>query len=147
MNHGFIETIVGFFVVIIAAIFLFFGYTLTSKQPAKGVTYRALFESVEGITVNSEVKIGGVRIGSVTDIAFDNSFQVIITAKVKKDIKIPKDSSIEVKSSGLMGDKFLEIIPGGDFEFLKDGEYFSFTKSSINLESFVNKIISAFVKK
>jgi phospholipid/cholesterol/gamma-HCH transport system substrate-binding protein len=147
MNHGFVETVVGILVVAVAATFLFVGYCTTSKKPVNAATYKASFESIEGVIASSDVKLGGVQIGVVSDISFDDEFQVVVTMKLNKTVKFPKDSTAAISTSGLIGDKFIEIIPGGDCEYLKDGDTFAFTKSSTNLESFVNKIIASFVNK
>jgi phospholipid/cholesterol/gamma-HCH transport system substrate-binding protein len=147
MNRSVIETIVGLLVVVVAIVSVSVGYVTSSKQPSSGVTYTASFESVEGIVVNSEVKIGGVRVGAVSGITFDKDFQVILSIKVEKSISIPRDSSLEIKSAGIMGDKFVEIVPGGAEDFLAEGDAFAFTKSSTNLENFIGALVSGFVKK
>lgn len=147
MNNNIVETIVGGVVVLIAAVFLTFGYVSTSRQPSNASTYTALFDSIDGIIVNSEVKIGGVRIGVVSDINFDEYYKVVATLKINSKLNIPNDSAAEIKTSGIMGDKFIEIIPGSSDEFLKNNESFTYTKSSVNLESFIAKLVSSFLKK
>jgi phospholipid/cholesterol/gamma-HCH transport system substrate-binding protein len=139
------ETIVGFLVIAIAAAFLFLGYKATNKQPSHGVTYHALFESADGISVNSEVKLGGVLIGTVLGIKIDESYQALVSISVNSDVRIPNDSSLEVKTTGFIGDKFLEVYPGGSDEPLAGGDFFAYTKSSTNLESIINKVIAALV--
>lgn len=144
MKNSIIETCVGFFVVLAAAAFLYFGYTSTSKHPSNGVSYKAVFESIDGIALNSEVKMGGVLLGVVTDIKVDPTYQIVVTMKLNDSIKIPDDSSAEIKTPGLMGDKYIEIIPGNSDEFLSANGTFVYTKSASNLEGFINKIVSAF---
>jgi phospholipid/cholesterol/gamma-HCH transport system substrate-binding protein len=141
------ETTVGFLVIAVAAVFLLFGYQSTNKQPSHGVTYKALFESVDGIAINSEVKLGGVLVGAVSNIKIDESYQVLLDIRIDDNVKIPNDSALEVRTTGFIGDKYIEIFPGGSEEFLAAGDCFAYTKSSTNLESVVNKIISAFVSK
>jgi phospholipid/cholesterol/gamma-HCH transport system substrate-binding protein len=147
MKNSAMETLVGFLVIAIAAVFLLFGYRSTNKQPSHSVTYQALFECVDGISTNSEVKLGGVLVGAVSSIKIDESYQVLISIKVDSNIKIPNDSSLEVRTTGFIGDKYIEIFPGGSDEFLSNGDCFAYTKSSTSLESVVNKVVSAFVSK
>lgn len=148
MQNNLIETIVGVAVIIVAAVFLIFGRISTSKQPSQGsIAYKASFDSVEGIAVNSEVKIGGVRVGFVSNIELDPSFQVVLTLKVDKTLNIPADSSAEIATAGLMGDKFISIIPGGEEESLKEGDSFSYTRSGFSIEKLVGMVVSSFLDK
>jgi phospholipid/cholesterol/gamma-HCH transport system substrate-binding protein len=144
-----VETVVGGIVVLVAVVFLAFGYLSTSNVPngSSGVTYKAVFDSVDGISLNSEVKIGGVCVGAVSSIDFDEAYRVVVTLRVKKNINIPDDSSVAITSSGMMGDKFVAINPGVSESLLESGGTFIYAKSPLNLESIINKVIAAFLKK
>jgi phospholipid/cholesterol/gamma-HCH transport system substrate-binding protein len=143
-----VETIVGGVVVLVAVIFLLFGYLSTSNMPAGGgLVYKAVFDSVDGISVNSEVKIGGVCVGYVSSIDFDESYRVVVSMRIKKSVRLPDDSSVTITSSGLMGDKFVAVEPGASEDLLSAGETFVYAKSPLNLESLINRVISVFAKK
>lgn len=148
MKNSLIETLAGLFIVLVAAMFVIFSYMSTGeKTSGDGVIYKASFDSIDGIAVNSDVKIGGVAVGKVTRIEFDETYQVLVTLKVKKEINIPNDSSLEVVSSGLIGEKYLAVALGTSDLCLKNEEEFLYTKSSTNLEDFLNKVVASFLSK
>lgn len=116
------ETIVGGVVVAIAFVFLCLGYFSTLTTPRGGVVpYKAMFDSIDGIALNSDVKIGGVKVGSVSSIDFDGDYRVVVTLGIQKSIKVPDDSSVAVSSAGFMGDKYIEVQPGGVRLFFRQG--------------------------
>jgi phospholipid/cholesterol/gamma-HCH transport system substrate-binding protein len=143
-----VETVVGGIVVLVALAFLIFGYLTSSTIPSgSGNTYKAVFDSVDGLSVNSEVKIGGVSVGYVSAIDFDKAYRVELSIKVRKGIHIPDDSSVAITTSGLMGDKFVEIVLGVNDDFLENGGIFVYAKPPLNFESLINKLVAAFISK
>lgn len=148
MQNSLVETLVGGLVVAVAVVFLCVGYFSTSSTPRGGaVAYKAVFDSVDGITINSDVKIGGVKIGSVSAIEFDGNYRVVVTLLVRKDLKIPDDSAVAVSSSGFIGDKYIDVQPGGSPTYLGKGDTFLSAKSPLSLESLLNKAILAFARR
>ncbi|ALA62168.1 outer membrane lipid asymmetry maintenance protein MlaD [Rickettsia amblyommatis] len=149
MQQNIIETIIGFVVLIIALLFLIFAYkTGSSITSSKGYQVTAHFQSVEGIAVGSDVMISGIKIGSVKKITLDpNSFYASVYLNINDDVKIPKDSKAQVVTSGLLGGKYISIIPGNDDENLVANEEIKYTQSAINIESLINKIVSSFGSK
>jgi phospholipid/cholesterol/gamma-HCH transport system substrate-binding protein len=148
MRSSITETILGAAIVLVAISFLIFGYLSTEKTPlSNGTTYKAIFESVDGIVLNSEVRVGGVCVGTVTDISLDDSYRVVLKMRIQKKLKFPDDSTVCIATIGVMGEKFIEIKPGGSGTFLENDGTFIFTKSAINLEGIINKLINSLVKK
>ncbi|AFC70209.1 outer membrane lipid asymmetry maintenance protein MlaD [Rickettsia amblyommatis] len=149
MQQNIIETIIGFVVLIIALLFLIFAYkTGSSITSSKGYQVTAHFQSVEGIAVGSDVMISGIKIGSVKKMTLDpNSFYASVYLNINDDVKIPKDSKAQVVTSGLLGGKYISIIPGNDDENLVANEEIKYTQSAINIESLINKIVSSFGSK
>jgi phospholipid/cholesterol/gamma-HCH transport system substrate-binding protein len=141
------ETFVGTLVVLVAAIFLWMGYVSTLKPVSGGVVYKAFFDSTEGISINSDVKIGGVRIGTVAGIDISENYKILLTLRVQKKIKIPQDSSLVVATSGIMGDKYLSVVPGVATVFLQPGESFFKTKGPLNLENLVTNVVGLLSRK
>lgn len=111
------------------------------------MTYKAVFDSVDGIALNSDVKIGGVKVGSVANIEFSPNYQVIVTLHVQKGLVLPDDSTLAIATSGLIGDKYIEILPGCNSEALSPGGTFIQAKSAINIENLINKVVLAFGQK
>ncbi|MCZ6902413.1 MAG: outer membrane lipid asymmetry maintenance protein MlaD [Rickettsia endosymbiont of Ixodes persulcatus] len=149
MKQNIIETIIGFVVLIIALLFLIFAYkTGSSITSSKGYQVTANFQSAEGIAVGSDVMISGIKIGSVKKITLDpNSFYASVYLNINADVKIPKDSKAQVVTSGLLGGKYISIVPGNDDENLAANEEIRYTQSAINIESLINKIVSSFGSK
>ncbi|AFB31350.1 MULTISPECIES: outer membrane lipid asymmetry maintenance protein MlaD [spotted fever group] len=149
MQQNIIETIIGFVVLIIALLFLIFAYkTGSSITSSKGYQVTAHFQSAEGIVVGSDVMISGIKIGSVKKITLDpNSFYASVYLNINDEVKIPKDSKAQVVTSGLLGGKYISIVPGNDDDNLAANEEIKYTQSTINIESLINKIISSFGSK
>ena len=148
MRNSWVETIVGGIVLLVAALFLAMGYKETSSVVYRNAAlYKGSFETVEGITLNSDVKIGGVKIGSVASIELDANNHVLVTVSVRPDLKLPDDSSMAINSSGFLGEKYVEIFPGVSSTYLVSGDTFFHTKPLLNLESIINKVVLALAKK
>ncbi len=145
MEKNYLELTVGSIVLAASLLFVTHIYAIrvglgfsTQKH-----SYAAKFNNVEGISVGSPVKIGGVKIGEVSDINLDKEFFLVtVNIKIQSDIKIPKDSSIMVASSGIFGGKYLEIKPGNQDDFIKEDGFFASTQSSLNLEGLISKFAS-----
>ncbi len=140
MKRNLIETIMGAVVLFVAA---FFVYTASQSSGIKkdyGYKVEAEFDKIDGITTGSDVKIGGIKIGSVLGESLNNeTFRAKLVIGIRKDIKLPLDSSAEIASEGLLGGKYVNLVPGADEEFLEDGGFIEYTQSSINLEELLGK--------
>lgn len=106
-----------------------------------GYKVTAAFDRVDGISPGSEVKISGIPVGSVAEQRLDrNNYSAILTLSLDSSVQLPTDTSAEIASSGILGDKYVALVPGGDSEYIKDGGVVEFTQSAISLESIVSKI-------
>jgi phospholipid/cholesterol/gamma-HCH transport system substrate-binding protein len=142
MKHG-LETVLGFIVLIICIVFLKHSLKFSSfynGQNEKTKSLCAVFNNVEGIKIGSDVKIGGTRVGTVSNISLNkNTFQVKINILVDDNIQISTDAILAVTSSGIFGNKYLTIKQGIEEDYLKDGACFFNTQSSTNLEDLISK--------
>lgn len=142
MSNNAIETVMGGVVLAAAAGFLYFAYDKSNVKPVSGYSLVASFSNISGIAAGSPVRIGGIKVGVVEDLSLNKeSYQAVAKVRIEQDVKIPRDSSAAVQSTGLIGEKFLSIEPGGDEESLKDGEKISFTQPSVNLEEMIGKFV------
>lgn len=144
MSKNIVETLVGAVVIIIAAGFLYFAYTTTDLTGGseKGYTVIAKFDRADGLNLGSDVKIGGVKIGKVIDLNLDRkTYQAIAKIRVRSGIDLPVDSTAEIISNGLLGDKYVAIVPGSDIDHIADNGVIEFTQSSISLENLIGKYI------
>lgn len=142
MQKNVIETLMGAVVLFIAAIFLVFAYTGSGMRVEAGYQVTAKFENASGIALGSDVRIGGVKIGTVAGIALDpETYEAVTTLQIREATKLPKDSSASIVSSGLLGEKYIQITPGGDDKMLAAGDKISFTQSAVNLEELIGKFM------
>ena len=141
-NHNYFDFAVGSIVLGVAILFFFTSLEKSKVSDHNGYNLIAKFENADGLSSGSDVKISGVKIGSVVTQDLDkNSFQAVITLKLNKDVKIPTDSSAKISSEGLLGSKYISIVPGGDTEFLTQNQEITFTQSSVNFEELLGKFI------
>ena len=141
-NHNYFDFAVGSIVLGVAILFFFISLEKSKVSDHNGYNLIAKFENADGLSSGSDVKISGVKIGSVVTQDLDkNSFQAVITLKLNKDVKIPTDSSAKISSEGLLGSKYISIVPGGDTEFLTQNQEITFTQSSVNFEELLGKFI------
>ncbi len=142
-TNNYFEIIVGTFVLAAALVFLLESLNRSSVQnKSDSYVVKAKFNNIDGISTGSDVKISGVKIGSVESQILDsNDFRASLTLTIRADIKLPYDSSIKVSSEGLLGSKYLSISPGSQEEHLEDGDEIEFTQSSVNLEDLLGKFI------
>jgi phospholipid/cholesterol/gamma-HCH transport system substrate-binding protein len=143
MSGNVIETVMGAVVLVIAALFLFFAYS-TSRVGAVtgGYPVTAQFQSVDGIRDGSEVRIGGVKIGSVDSESLDpKTFLATIKMDIRSEYKLPEDTVAEVTSSSLLGDKYVALVPGGSEKDIPPGGQIKYTQSAVSLENLIGQMI------
>ncbi|MBO4284713.1 MAG: MCE family protein [Alphaproteobacteria bacterium] len=142
MNKKPVETIMGIVVLCVAVVFLLFAYRVSDLQVVKGYTLNAKFLKVGGLNIGSDVRINGIKIGTVTNQKLSHEdYMVDVILSVSSDVKLPVDSTASIVSDGLMGDKFIKIEPGKAKEIFKDGDWLKKTQDFKTLEDMVGEII------
>lgn len=143
MKNSMVETLIGAAVIGIAAIFFFFAYTTSGVGKGQGgYKLTAEFENVEGINIGSDIRLAGIKIGSVVDQTLNaESYQAVLTMSIDRAVSLPEDSTAKVTSEGLLGSKFIALEPGGSDDKLKDGDQMSYTQSAIDLWGLVNQYL------
>ena len=141
-TNNYFEIIVGTFVLLCAAFFFFDSFKSSKVRTDNGYHLLAKFDNAEGIAVGSDIKISGIKIGTVAEQFLDEKdFRAVLKLNISKNVKLSSDSSAKISSEGLLGSKFLSISPGSEDENLKDGEEIAFTQSSVNFEDLLGKFI------
>ena len=137
-----IETIVGIFVVIGLVCVAYMTIKL-GKVTLLGDNYYSLyanFSSVSGLRVGNPIEIDGIEVGRVENLIFDQEKQTAVAVlKIRKDIKVYDDAGASIKTAGLIGDKFINIEPGGGGQILKPGGRISETNAPIDIEELISK--------
>ena len=142
MNKRPVETIMGIVVLAVAAFFAYFAYNVSDLQVVKGYNVTAKFLKVGGLTVGSDVRINGIKVGTVISQSLDDTdYTAEVKMSLSSDIKLPVDSVASIVSDWLVGDKYIKFEPGHKTEYLKDGDVVKNTKDFKALEDMVGEII------
>ncbi|AIO66030.1 mce related family protein [Burkholderia oklahomensis] len=111
-----------------------------SFQPTYAVKLK--FDNIGGLKPRAPVKSAGVVVGRVGSIGFDtNTYQALVTIDLDKQYQFPKDSSAKILTSGLLGEQYIGLEPGGDTEMLKAGDTITMTQSAIVLENLIGQFL------
>ena len=146
MDRNVLDAWVGIFVVIgIAALFILalkVGNASTSLNMGEAYTVHAEFDNIGGLKVRAPVKSAGVVVGRVDDIAFDNKkFLARVTLKVDQRYPFPRDTSVSILTSGLLGEQYIGLEAGGDSAMIKEGETLRLTQSAVVLEKLIGQFL------
>jgi len=146
MNRKTLELWVGLFVaagLLAIAMLAFKVGNLATADVLNAYVVKARFDNVGGLKAKSPVTMAGVRVGRVSGISFDNGkYQAVVTMAIDgRYQKIPADSSASILTSGLLGEQYVGIEPGGDERFLKDGDELMITQSALVLEKMIGQFL------
>lgn len=145
MSRTTLDLWVGFFVVIGMAALLFLSLkvgNLASANFSESYVLKAQFDNIGGLKVRAPVKSAGVVVGRVTDIGFDTgSYRAEVSFVVDTRFQFPRDTIATILTSGLLGEQYLGLEPGGDVEMLKSGEAVQITQSAVVLEKLIGQFL------
>ena len=149
MKNNTFETLVGAIVILVAISFLSISSKIVNVSKKGNKTYEvyAEFSNIEGISIGSDVKISGVKVGTVSDIILNDSYKASLTIKLPENILIPTDSLFKISTSGLIGSKFINIKIGANEEYFADKEMVEFTESVMDLEDLISRFVFNSEKK
>ena len=146
MSTRVIEIIVGLFVAAGLAAFFMLAMkvsNLTSFSDDDGYHVSASFENVGGLQVRSPIKAGGVTVGRVVAIKYDNdSYQADVTLQIDRAFdRFPTDTSASILTAGLLGEQYIGLQPGAEEDYLKDGDRLQITESAMVLERLIGQFL------
>ena len=145
MGRRGIETMVGVFVLLgmIAVVFLALkAANLASFNTGPTYALTARFDNIGGLKVRAPVKSAGVTVGRVSAIALDpQSFQGLVTIEADGKVKFPADTSAKILTSGLLGDQYIGLEPGGADKNLAGGDQIKMTQSAVVLENLIGQFL------
>lgn len=139
------EVLTGAGVLAVAAGFLIYVAQVggVGLSPSGMSTYSASFRSAEGIGVGTDVRIAGVKVGSILDMELDPAtFRAQTVLSVENDVALPDDTAIVISSEGLLGGSFVELLPGGSVFNLEPGGEIEDTQSSVSIIELLLKFVS-----
>lgn len=150
MKQSKLELLVGLFVMLGLAAVGYLTVKLGAGSLIGGDTYtlEARFTNAGGLNVGSTVVVAGVAVGRVEGVRVDEAdYSAIATLTVKAGLKLPTDSIASIKTTGLIGDKYVLLAAGADETYLKAGDRITDTESSVDLESLIGKMAFGNVEK
>jgi phospholipid/cholesterol/gamma-HCH transport system substrate-binding protein len=142
MGRTLIETIMGGVVLAVAGLFLVFAYTHANLRKVEGYEIHANFASVGGLDTGADVKINGIKVGTVMSQTLDpQTFDAVVTMTIAHTIRLPDDTVASISSEGLLGGKFVKLVPGKSTTQVAAGGALGPTRSFKSLEEMVGQLI------
>ena len=142
MDRNIIETVMGGVVLIVAAGFIALAFQSGAATSPSGYRVTAEFDNASGLGPGSEVRMSGVRIGTVQSLELDRvTYFAVVTLNISESIELPRDTSARIIADGLLGSNFVALEPGGDEETIPPGGEITFTQGSINVVDLLGRFI------
>ncbi len=142
MDRSMIETVMGAVVLIVAAMFVGIAFRSGTATTPSGYQITAEFDDASGMGPGSEVRMSGVKIGTVYSQELDpETYFAVVTLTISDSIKLPRDTSARIIADGLLGSNFVALEPGGDEEMIPPGGEITFTQGSINVVDLLGRFI------
>lgn len=142
MGRSMMETIMGALVLVVAALFVLFVYDQRMVSASDGYPIIAAFSDVSGIAAGSEVRVGGIKVGTVSGMHLEeDTYRSVVEMSVRNNVKLPTDSTAAIVSESLLGGKYIKLEPGANEDMLGEGGEIRYTQSSVNLEEVIGKFM------
>ncbi len=142
MKRSVIETVLGAIVLFLAGFFLVFSYRTADVKKISGYEVKASFSGIGGLGIGDDVRISGVKVGSIADLALDpKTYLAVVTMSIEPSVQLPDDTAAIIASESLLGGRYMELQPGASEEMLKPGGLIQYTQSPQNLEQLLGKFI------
>jgi phospholipid/cholesterol/gamma-HCH transport system substrate-binding protein len=147
-----VEVWVGVFVaagIVALGVLAFRVGNLTAADVVNGYKVEARFENIGSLKVKSPVTVAGVRIGRVSEIRFDpDSYQAVVVMNLDgRYNNLPTDTGASILTSGLLGEQYIELEPGGAEDYLKEGGRIKLTQSAMVLEKLIGRVMTTLIDK
>lgn len=144
MRNNSFETLIGALVILICILFIALSIKVSGSRQKLSSSYTVIaeFDNAEGLNIGSDIKISGVKVGNISNIELNKeNYKAKTTLKIVNGLEVPADSVFKISTSGLIGNKFINIKIGADEEFLKNGDFVEFTESTMDLEDLISRFI------
>ncbi len=143
-RENLVEAIIGALVLGVAAWFVAFSYERTQGGAAAG-SYHVLarFPNASGVSVGTDVRVSGLKVGTVTSQKLDpESYEAVLTLSVDPKVKLPLDSSAAITSEGILGGNFISLRPGAEADMLREGDEITDTSGSVDLMALIGSVVN-----
>jgi phospholipid/cholesterol/gamma-HCH transport system substrate-binding protein len=142
MTGNVIESVMGAVVLVVAALFLFFAYSTSQVRAVQGYEVWAQFERVDGVREGTDVRISGIKVGTIRAETLDpKTFLATVKMSIDPAYQLPEDTVAEIISAGLLGDKYMALVPGGSDRMIPPGGQIRYTQAPVSLENLIGQMI------
>ena len=142
MKRNVLETTLAAMVLLVAGVFLVFAQNVDNVAPVQGWELKAKFNSVDGLGIGNDVRIGGVKVGTVVGLQIDQQdYRALVKMQIIKELKLPYDTLAAVVSEGVLGGKYIALVPGKGKLSDRNGLFLKNTKDVEPVETTVGKEI------
>jgi len=142
MGRNLVETLMGAVVLVVAAYFMVFAYTSTNVRAVRGYEVFAKFERVDGVATGTDVKVSGIKVGTLVDQRLDpETYLAVVRLSIDNSVKLPEDTVAQISSEGLLGSNFVALVPGGADKMIPPGGEIKYTQAPVNLVQMLGKFI------
>ena len=143
LRENLLEAFVGLLVVLLAIWFIFFAWGRTGGSMDDAIQVRALFPAANGISVGTDVRVAGLKVGEVAAQRLDpETFQAELVLALEEGVRVPSDSAAAINADGLLGGSHISLLPGGSPTPLKDGDTILETQGSVDMMSMIGSVIN-----
>ena len=142
MNRSIVETVIGALVLFVAVSFGYYAFNSTGSGSTGSYEIVAEFDNASGLVSGTDVKIAGVKVGSVLRQELDtDTFFAVVTLEINDGVKLPKGTSARVLSESLLGGSYVSLEPGGEDDYIEAGGSIDDTQGSVNLMDLLGRFV------
>lgn len=142
MRRNVVEILTGAVVLAAAIAFLVFAYTRSGVSAVEGYEVTVKFSRVDGLANGSEVRISGIKVGTVVGQHLDPSdYTATVRLRIAREIRLPTDTSARIQSDNLLANNYVMLLPGADDTYLKDGDEIVYAQPPINLADLIARLV------
>ena len=131
-------------VLVLGVLSLLISGTPDSEPPeGTGLMLNAEFNRIDGLSVDSPVRLAGIDVGRVSQLKLGDDTQALVSLEIfDPTLPIPLDTAAVIETDGIFGEKYIELHPGGELEALKSGQAVAYTQDSVVLETLLNQVVA-----
>ena len=142
MQSNVVETIIGAVVLLITILFVAYAYRVAGSTSQAGYVITADFDRVDGLTLGADVRLSGIKVGSVTAMTLNpESYEASVEMTINPNIKLYDGTAVKITSAGLLGSQYVSLDPGGGSELLSDGSEITDAVGTVDLMSLIGRFI------
>ncbi len=143
-KENIIEALIGAGVLLLAIWFVTFAYDRTQRGGVSdGYTISARFPNTSGVSVGTDVRVSGLKVGTVADEMLDTTtYQAVLKLTIDSAVKLPLDTSAAITSEGILGGNYISLAPGGDPEMLREGDEITDTQGAVDMMGLIGSVIN-----